>query len=386
MTLSGSNDVAVFIDYENLYYSISQSYIGFPNLEQIIEAAEKYGRVASCQAFADWGQFERSLSFLLRAGIQPVFCPSVSTDPNQLQEKKSSVDPTICIHAMKLLYTYPNISTLLLVSGDRDFIPLLMEARQMGRKVVVLGVGRSISSDLAALADDVILYQDIVEGLMPKELRADTIRIKRTEDPYPLLLAVIKEARKQNKPTTFGYLKLRMKDRMEGFDETTLEDRNGRKFKRFKDFILEAVNRGIVKLHTSGTANEVFLPTESVSRGNQIGRASDSSPSAESTNPKTKKGNGHFILPPVDLVKIVERILNESKRKLAFTRIKQALTELKKQRRLASTHSEIDTALKGCIHYELLEGEKVKGVMQYNLFENWEAKLDELNRLPKVLD
>ena len=381
MALSPSNDVAVFIDYENLYYSITQCYIGFPNLEQIIEAAEKYGRVASCQAFADWGQFERSLSFLLRAGVQPVFCPSVSTDPN-LQEKKSSVDPTICIHAMKLLYTYPNIYTLVLVSGDRDFIPLLMEARQMGRKVVVLGVGHSISADLAALADDVILYQDIVEGLAPRELRADTVRVKRTADPYPVLVSVIKEARQQNKPTTFGYLKLRMKDRIEGFDETTLEDRNGRKFKRFKDFILEAVSRGIVKLHTGGTANEVFLPAERPSRGNhQVGRTSDTLPSAESAKPKAKKGNGHFALPPADIVKIVERILTESKRKLAFTRIKQSLTELKKQRKLSSTHSEIDAALKGCIHYELLEGEKIKGVMQYNLSENWEAKLEELKTL-----
>ena len=60
-----TGDVAVIIDYENLYYSVTQIYTGFPNLEQIIEASEKYGRVASCQAFADWSQFQRSLSSLL---------------------------------------------------------------------------------------------------------------------------------------------------------------------------------------------------------------------------------------------------------------------------------------------------------------------------------
>ena len=369
------NDVAVLIDYENLYYSVTQYYVGFPNLEQIIEAAEKYGRVASCQAFADWSQFERSLSFLLRAGIQPVFCPARSTDPSQIQEKKSSVDPTMCVHAMKLLYTYPNIYTLLLVSGDRDFIPLVIEARQMGRKIVVLGVGHSISFDLAALADDVILYQDIVEGLTPREPRADTVRIKRTADPYPVLVEVIKEARRQGKPTTFGYLKLRMKDRIEGFDETALEDKTGRKFKRFKDFILEAVNRGYVKLQTSGTANEVYLSEESFPGESQgVDKVSTLS-HADLTKARPKKGNNFFIPPPPELVKAVQEILSKAKDRMAFTRIKQSLTDQKKQGNLSFTHSEIDAALKGCIHYELLEGEKVKGVMQYRLSDNWESKV-----------
>ena len=381
MELSPGNDVAVLIDYENLYYSVTQYYVGFPNLEQIIEAAEKYGRVASCQAFADWSQFERSLSFLLRAGIQPVFCPSRSTDPTQIQDKKSSVDPTMCVHAMKLLYTYPNIHTLLLVTGDRDFIPLVIEARQMGRKIVVLGVGHSISFDLAALADDVILYQDIVDGLTLKEPRSDTVRIKRTADPYPILIEVIKEARKQNKPTTFGYLKLRMKDRIEGFDETVLEDKTGRKFKRFKDFILEAIDRGLIKLQTSGSANEVYLQDENIPRGTPIVSKSEvADDHAESATMKPKKTNNYFIPPPRELVNSVKQILNKTSEKMTFTRIKQALTEQKKQKKLASTHSEIDAALKGCIHYELLEGEKVRGVMQYQLSNDWETKVQDFNK------
>ncbi len=375
MDRGNTGDVAVVIDYENLYYSVTQCYSGYPNLEQIIEAAEKYGRVASCQAFADWGQFQRSLSFLLRAGIQPVFCPSVATDPNQQQEKKSSVDPTMCVYAMKLLYTCPNLHTLVLVTGDRDFIPLVMEARQMGRKVVVLGIGRTMSSDLAALADDVVLYRDLVENVETKGARNDVSRIKSAEDVYPTLTEIIKEARKLGKTTTLGYVKLCLKDRIHGFDETTLEDAKGRKFKRFKDFIIDAVGKGKVKLNTAGSANEVYLPDETPRTRNTATRKNGQNAAPEPSRPQRQKAGKNYVKPQEDIVSAVQSVMPKDNVGLAFTRIKQSLAERKRNGTLEHTHTEIDSSLKGCIHFGLLSGEKVRGVMVYQLADDWQERL-----------
>jgi hypothetical protein len=151
-----------------------------------------------------------------------------------------------------------------------------------------------MSTDLAALADDVILYRDIVNGLNSKE-QSDKLRFKKSVDPYPVLVEVIKEARKQNKPTTLGYLKLRMKDRIEGFDETTLKDNKGRSFKRFKDFVIEAIHRGLVKLKTSGTANEVFLPDEELNNENHEVEKSDTETKENLTKNDRSKNISFFL-------------------------------------------------------------------------------------------
>jgi len=255
------NDVAIAIDYENLYYSIRNTYEAYPNLEQIVETGEKYGRVASKQAFADWTVFSKSLQLLLRTGIQPVFCPSAIA-PNQRTRGKSSVDTIISVNIMKLFFTTPNIKTLILVSGDRDFIPLIVEIKQMGKQIIVLSIASSMSSDLSQIADDVVIYEDIVKDLVPRKPELLRQRVDATADPYPILLEEIKLARKEKKATVLAYLKIRLKDRIMGFDETVLKDSSGRSIRKFKDFINEAAAKGLVKVHTMGTVNEVFLPNE----------------------------------------------------------------------------------------------------------------------------
>jgi hypothetical protein len=59
---------------------------------------------------------------------------------------------------MKLFYTNPNLDSLLLVSGDRDFIPLVVELRSMGKKVFIVGINGSYSVDLKEVSDELILY------------------------------------------------------------------------------------------------------------------------------------------------------------------------------------------------------------------------------------
>jgi len=63
-------------------------------------------------------------------------------------EKKPVLIRFICVHAMKLFMQNENINTLILVSGDRDFIPLLNELRSLGKHHFFNGVPGSISRDL----------------------------------------------------------------------------------------------------------------------------------------------------------------------------------------------------------------------------------------------
>lgn len=144
-------DVAVVIDYENLFYSSQNLYSCYPDLELLVKLCAKRGRIASCQAYADWTKFQDRIHELFKAGIQPVFSP-VS------RSGKSSADTIICVQTMRLFYTNPNLESLLLVSGDRDFIPLAVELRSMGKKVFIVGMNGSYSVDLKEVSDELILY------------------------------------------------------------------------------------------------------------------------------------------------------------------------------------------------------------------------------------
>jgi uncharacterized protein (TIGR00288 family) len=295
---NGNNqvDVAVFIDFENVYVSVRDKLDANPNFESIMDRCADLGRVVISKAYADWYRYPRVTSALYANGIEPMYVPTYYYDREQGRTGraiKNSVDIHICIDAMKTLFTTTNIAKFVLVTGDRDFIPLVNSIRQQGKEVIVIGIGGAASAHLAQSADEFIFYEQLVgQSTTLKELLDDRPKAKmpdkeqqreRTPEPAPpaaapapvaaqaagepdvfdLLAEAVKLARKRNYVSTLGSLKLLMKELMGGdFRENKYRDANGRSFAKFKDFVLEAERRGKVQVFTSGTVNEVFLPGE----------------------------------------------------------------------------------------------------------------------------
>jgi hypothetical protein len=63
-------------------------------------------------------------------------------------EHKNSADMRLCIDALEVLYTRPEIHTFVLVAGDRDYIPLVQHLRRQGRNVYVSSFRSNVSGDL----------------------------------------------------------------------------------------------------------------------------------------------------------------------------------------------------------------------------------------------
>ncbi|HEY3875908.1 MAG TPA: NYN domain-containing protein, partial [Candidatus Kapabacteria bacterium] len=63
-------------------------------------------------------------------------------------EHKNSADMRLCIDALEVLYTRPEIRTVVLVAGDRDYIPLVQHMRRQGRNVFVCSFRSNVSGDL----------------------------------------------------------------------------------------------------------------------------------------------------------------------------------------------------------------------------------------------
>jgi uncharacterized protein (TIGR00288 family) len=250
-----NRDVAVFIDFENIYISVRNKYDADPNFESIMDKCKDYGRVIFARAYADWYRYPRVTSALYANTIEPIYVPTYYYDREDSQSSKAiknSVDIHLCIDAMKTLYSHPNIATYILATGDRDLIPLVNSIRQHGKRVVVIGVGGASSSHLVQSADEFVLYGQLID----KEV------IEPSKDLYKALVEAIHLARNRGKVCTLASLKLLMVEIMGGFDEQDYKDPQGRPFTKFKDFVKEGERRGLVQIFTSGTVNEVFLPGE----------------------------------------------------------------------------------------------------------------------------
>ncbi len=264
-----SNDVAVFVDFENIYISIRNKYGQQPNFDSIRDKCQEYGRVTIARAYADWYRYPRVTNALYANSIEPMYVPTYYYDRDEGRigrAIKNSVDIHMCIDCMKTLYTHPNIDTYVVITGDRDFIPLINAIRQQGKRAIVIGVADAASSHLAQSADEFIFYSQIVSGMEDDDDEEETgVRRaggKREQDPYPTLVQAVKLARQRGNLATLATLKLLMVEMLGDFDETKLRDKRGRNFEKFRDFVREAERRSLVQVYSSGSVTEVFLPGE----------------------------------------------------------------------------------------------------------------------------
>jgi len=304
-TENTQTDVAVFIDFENVYVSVREKLDASPNFELIMDRCNDLGRVVIARAYADWYRYPRITSALYANGIEPMYVPTYYYDKEMGRTGraiKNSVDMNLCIDAMKTLFLNTNIQKFVLATGDRDFIPLVNSIRQQGKEVIVIGIGGAASTHLAQSADEFVFYEQLIghaqtihsepipDGPSGKSRRHESVTstpgvmpkpepVQSNQDIYDTLVKAIHVVRERGYLSTLGSLKLVMKELMGGeFKESHYKDINGRSFTKFKDFVIDAEKRGKVQLYTSGTVSEVFLPGEDARKLSQFADIKEDTP------------------------------------------------------------------------------------------------------------
>ncbi len=147
-------DVAVFIDFENIRYSLRNIYGGEPDISVLMDRARKYGNIAVAVAYADFsehpGWIRRQMDI---AGITARDVPLRKVTRDGTERVKSSADIHMVMDVMETVLDRPNINTYLLMSGDSDFIRLVSWLRnRFGKTVVIAGVPGATSQDLVTAA------------------------------------------------------------------------------------------------------------------------------------------------------------------------------------------------------------------------------------------
>jgi uncharacterized LabA/DUF88 family protein len=253
-------DLAVFIDWENIYISTVSEYNAKPNVSAILEKAREYGRIVSATAYADWtdGDFRDAPPTLYSNGISPRYI-SARYFPGGKSHKRrtNSIDVMLAVECSDFLHNHPQVDTYVLVTGDGDFIPLVSLLRSRGKKVVVIGVSEATSYHLIESADDFISYASLLEEERAARAR-DKGPKKKAADPFKELVHAVEALRKGGKTRVLGQVKQQMIVQLGSFDE-----RNAG-FKKFKDFVVEAERRGLVNTVDKDFELQVYLPDEEV--------------------------------------------------------------------------------------------------------------------------
>lgn len=158
--------IAVLIDVQNMYHSAKNLYQAKVNFSEILKeaiAGRKLIRAFAYVVKTKTGEEKPFFGALTKLGIE--------MRVRDLQEfygglKKADWDVGITVDAVRI---NPTVDTIVLVSGDGDFIQLIEYLKNQGKRVEIMAFGRSASSKLREVADEFIDIEEKPEKFLLKK-------------------------------------------------------------------------------------------------------------------------------------------------------------------------------------------------------------------------
>ena len=168
--------IALYWDFENLHASLVEAkeegaYAKQDNrfkvqeplvdVQAVIALATSLGPIAINRAYCNWQYFGRYRDALLQNTIELVqlFPPGGSA--------KNGADIRLCLDAMEDVQRFDYISTVVIVSGDSDYMPLAQKLKAAGRTLVGVGARKFTNAHWAKSCHTFHYYESLVGGEAP---------------------------------------------------------------------------------------------------------------------------------------------------------------------------------------------------------------------------
>jgi len=150
--------IAVFIDVSNLYHSAKNLHRSKVNFSEILKTAVAGRNLIRAFAYVvrtKTGEEKMFFEALTKLGIETRI-----KDLQEFQggEKKADWDVGLVVDAIRIS---PTLDTLVILSGDSDFIPLVEYLKNQGKRVELMAFGKSSSGSLIEIADE---FTDLGKG------------------------------------------------------------------------------------------------------------------------------------------------------------------------------------------------------------------------------
>lgn len=199
-------NVAIYLDFENLAISAEEVYPSKDKplvIEPVVDFATTKGNVCIKKAYADWSNesFSQYENMLMDQGFELIHLPATN-----LQGKNGS-DVRLAIDVMENLELFQTINTVIIGSGDTDFVPLIQRIRARGIQVISVGFDHSVGNlvkinsaefksleELIGKPDEESLSSDLAQEMDRSYGRELLIRyIRSRNNDEPVLLATLKQ-------------------------------------------------------------------------------------------------------------------------------------------------------------------------------------------------
>ncbi|MEZ0358974.1 NYN domain-containing protein [Mycobacterium sp. SA01] len=284
MTEPGAARVAVYLDFDNIVISRYDQVNGRNSFQRdkakgletaklararvdvgaILDFASSFGTVVLTRAYADWSadvNAEYQQQLVGRAVDLVQLFPAAAYG-------KNAADIRLAVDAVEDMFRLPDLTHVVIVAGDSDYIPLAQRCKRLGRYVVGIGVAGSSSRALAAACDDFVIYDSLpgvpeVEPTATEEPPKRTRRAKSVDndkespDPQTAATALLQRALQigLGKDDADWLHNSAVKAQMKRMDPSFSEKSLG--FKSFSDFLRSRTD--VVELDESSTTRMVKL-------------------------------------------------------------------------------------------------------------------------------
>lgn len=222
--VGNTNDIAIFLDLDNLVIGAKQANLTF-DINLILDHIKRMtnGRIVLRRSYGDWRQNQQLMKDLAVAGF------SAQSTIRINNFSKNLADMQIVVDTMDTLIDGHQYSTYVLITGDRDFTPLVQSLRKRGKHVIGLGVKHTASRSFVSLCDEYVFYEDIVPSQKLTDIQVEE-----------LLQQAVEELLEEEPQVRASIVRQRLSELSNGaFDKSTHAEGSFRKFLEKYGHILE---------------------------------------------------------------------------------------------------------------------------------------------------
>ena len=213
-----TNDrVALFIDVDNILILAQRSGLPF-HLSLIIDRARQQGTVMSSKAYADWtANLLRPVLGDFRANAIELVQLLTSTAS---KEHKNTADIQLTVDAFEMVFSPVRPDTIVIVGGDRDYVPLVQKLKRYGVFVMGIGVEAGVSRVLIEACDSFVFYDDIVPPAPEEapEEATEPVSAPNPTDTYSLMQRAVATLQREGRASTGSSVHAMMKQLDPAFD------------------------------------------------------------------------------------------------------------------------------------------------------------------------
>ncbi len=285
MTEPGATRVAVYLDFDNIVISRYDQIHGRNSFQRdkaagfhkhpgrltqatvdvgaIIDFASSFGTLVLTKAYADWST---DVNADYRDQLVGRAVDLVQLFPAAAYSKNGA-DIRLAVDAVEDMFRLPDLTHVVIVAGDSDYIPLAQRCKRLGRYVVGIGITGSISRSLTAACDEYVSYDALpgvpaVQSDAPKRRRtkADAEQEPEAPDPQAAATALLERALRiaHGKDDSDWLHNSAVKAQMKRMDPSFSEKSLG--FRSFSDFLRSRTD--LVELDESSTIRMVRLQSQ----------------------------------------------------------------------------------------------------------------------------